>query len=143
MLADDELDQIVLHEYSHLRRRDDWARLAQAIYRTLDTVPDGAHVLSLPDFLVEVPGLALSGLHVMIMEASGGIRNAILRFKEFVGSVNRAFSVDIGFDSVGAAHAEKLAVSVLADICMPILNLCQSLDQHALATGERSPAKGG
>ena len=34
-LADDELDQIVLHEYGHLRRRDDWARLAQAIVQSV------------------------------------------------------------------------------------------------------------
>lgn len=30
-LSDDELDQIVMHEYGHLARRDDWWQLAQAI----------------------------------------------------------------------------------------------------------------
>jgi len=34
-LADEELDQIVLHEYGHLRRRDDWARLAQALIQSV------------------------------------------------------------------------------------------------------------
>ena len=34
-LKDDDLDQIVLHEYAHLRRRDDWTRLAQALVRTV------------------------------------------------------------------------------------------------------------
>jgi beta-lactamase regulating signal transducer with metallopeptidase domain len=30
-LGDDDLDLIVLHEYAHLARRDDWARLLQAL----------------------------------------------------------------------------------------------------------------
>ena len=30
-LTDEELDQIVLHEYGHVQRRDDWARLAQVL----------------------------------------------------------------------------------------------------------------
>ena len=34
-LTDEEIDQIVLHEYGHLRRRDDWARLAQGIVQSL------------------------------------------------------------------------------------------------------------
>jgi hypothetical protein len=34
-LKDDDLDQIVLHEYAHLRRRDDWTRLAQALVRAV------------------------------------------------------------------------------------------------------------
>jgi len=34
-LDDDEVDQIVLHEYGHLRRWDDWARLAQAVLQSV------------------------------------------------------------------------------------------------------------
>ena len=30
-VTDHELDQIVLHEYAHVQRWDDWARLVQAI----------------------------------------------------------------------------------------------------------------
>jgi beta-lactamase regulating signal transducer with metallopeptidase domain len=30
-LSDDEVDQIVMHEYGHLARRDDWWQLAQAV----------------------------------------------------------------------------------------------------------------
>ncbi len=105
------------------------ARLANAITSCLRTLPDGAHVLSLPEFLVELPGLVLSGVHVMVMEAKGGLRNAILRFKEFMGSVNSAFRHDIGFHEPYSNHSEKLAVNVLAEVCLPILNLCRSFEE--------------
>jgi beta-lactamase regulating signal transducer with metallopeptidase domain len=34
-LTRDELDQIVLHEYAHVRRRDDWTRLAQTLFQSV------------------------------------------------------------------------------------------------------------
>jgi len=34
-LADDELDQIVMHEHAHVARLDDWGRLAQALIASL------------------------------------------------------------------------------------------------------------
>ena len=81
-----------------------------------------------PEFLVELPGLVLSGAHVMVMEAKDGIRNAILRFKEFMGAVNNAFRTDIGFHEPYSNHSEKLAVNVLAEVCLPLLNLCRRFE---------------
>ena len=60
------------------------ARLAQSIRECLRSVPDGAQVLSMPEFLLELPGLALYGAQVLIMDARNGIRTAILRFTEFL-----------------------------------------------------------
>ncbi len=34
-LTADDLDQIILHEYAHVQRRDDWARLAQAFVQAV------------------------------------------------------------------------------------------------------------
>lgn len=115
--------------------------LAQAMDKCLNKLPEGAHVLSLPEFLVELPGLVLSGVHVMVMDAKDGVRNAIFRFKEFMGSINNAFRGDLGFSEAGSSHYEKLAMNVLEDICMPILNLCRSFEtmnfgQNNLATME-------
>lgn len=104
------------------------ARLARAIRACLEQVPQGTRVLSLPEFVVELPGLALSGLHLMIMDANGGVRSAILRFKEFMGAINKAFKTEIGFHEPYPKHGEKLAINVLEDICMPILNLCREFD---------------
>ena len=113
------------------------ARLANAIASCLQTLPNGAHVLSLPEFLVELPGLVLSGAHVMIMEAKDGIRNAILRFNEFMGAVNNAFRIDIGFQEPYSTHIEKLAVNVLAEVCLPILNLCRSFEELNFGHGRQ------
>ncbi|MEM9576232.1 MAG: hypothetical protein AAF999_04365 [Pseudomonadota bacterium] len=109
-------------------------RLSHAITSCLRTLPDGAHVLSLPDFLVELPGLVLSGVHVMVLEAKDGLRNAILRFKEFMGTINSAFHQDIGFHEPYSNHSEKLAVNVLAEVCLPILNLCRSFEELNFGT---------
>lgn len=104
-------------------------RLSNAVKSRLRTLPEEPNVLALPDFLVELPGLALSGMHVMIMEANDGVRNAILRFEEFMGAVNNAFHPDIGFHEPYSNHSEKLAVSVLSEVCLPILNLCRSFEE--------------
>lgn len=115
-------------------------RLAQAIAHRLRDLPAGAQVLSLPDFLIELPGLALCGMHIMVMEAKDGVRNAILRFKDFMGAVNRAFRMEIGFHEPCTSYGERLAINVLADVCLPILNLCHSLE--TLAEGlERNRAR--
>ena len=114
--------------------------LAEAILDSLRSVPSGAYVLSRPEFFVELPGLILSGIHIMVTEAKDGVRSAILRFKEAVGAVNRAFLKNVGFDEGFATHSEKLAMNVLADICMPLLNLCEALDEHSRQAGNPVPA---
>jgi hypothetical protein len=103
-------------------------KLAYAIRRCLAKVPDGAHVLSLPDFLIELPGLVLSGVHVMIMDVRDEVRSAILRFREFIGSINHAFQCDIGTEEPCASYGERLAVNVLEDICLPLLNVARELE---------------
>lgn len=106
-------------------------RLVRAIRRCLQKVPEGARVLSIPDFLVELPGLAMSGLHIMMMDATCGVRSAILRVNDFMGAINKAFKTDIGFHDTCPTRSEKLAVNILQDICLPIFNLCRGLDTDA------------
>ena len=104
-------------------------KLARAILSCVRSLRKGAQVLALPDFLVELPGLALSGVHIMVMEAKDGVRSAILRFTEFMGAINNAFQTDIGFHEPYPNHCEKLAVNVLEEICLPILNLCRTFEE--------------
>ena len=60
--------------------------LAQAIRECLASLPDGTRVLSLPDFLVELPGLALSGAHVMIMEIKATLKKPRPRVTTTIGA---------------------------------------------------------
>lgn len=99
------------------------SQLSSKIKSCLRSLPEGAHVLSFPDFLVEVPGLVLYGVQIITMEAKNGVRNTIFRFSEFLGGINNAFQEDIGFQEPFSNHTEKLAVSVLSEVCLPILNL--------------------
>jgi hypothetical protein len=112
-------------------------KLAYAIRTCLAKVSDGAHVLSLPDFLIELPGLALSGAHVMIMDVRNEVRSAIFRFREFIGSVSNAFRGDIGMDAPYATYGERLAVNVLEDICLPLLNVARELEFAQTQSGAR------
>ncbi|WP_299498876.1 hypothetical protein [uncultured Roseobacter sp.] len=116
------------------------AKLAHSVRKCMASIPDGTHVLSLPEFLVELPGLVLSGAHVLIMELKDGMRNAIFRFKEFMGSLNNAFHPDIGFQEPYSNHAEKLAANVLADICLPLLNMCREMEYAQVETQDHLPS---
>ncbi|MEM6566646.1 MAG: hypothetical protein AAF665_19500, partial [Pseudomonadota bacterium] len=115
-------------------------RLSSAIRVSLRNLPDGAHVLSLPDFLVELPGLILAGARVMVSDIKDGSRSAIVRFKEFVGAVTPAFKSDVGLQEYHASYSEKLAMSVLEEICLPILNICRTLDVPQLMQERRVSA---
>lgn len=114
-------------------------RLAGAIRGVLAKVRDGAHVLALPEFLIELPGLALSGVHVMIMDVKNGVRSAIFRFKEFLGSTTQVFRSELALEEPYTNYSERLAVNVLADVCLPILNLAREMEFAHLQTGKPMP----
>ena len=111
-------------------------RLAHAVAVSLRSVAEDTHVLALPEFLIELPGLVLAGLHVMIMEAAQGVRNVILRFKEVLGAANRVFQTDVGVEEPVASQGQQLAINVLEEICLPILNLCHAIDAIASDEGQ-------
>ena len=95
----------------------------------LTDISEGSQVISLPEMLIEIPGLVLSGAHILMSAAQDGTRNAIFRFKEFLGAVNQMFKIEIGFNGNQVEDNERLATNVLADICLPILNTCQQIDR--------------
>ena len=45
-LTIDELDQVILHEYAHVQRRDDWSRLAQTMLLSVLWIHPAAFVVS-------------------------------------------------------------------------------------------------
>jgi hypothetical protein len=103
-------------------------KLADAMKQTLRDLPAGPQVVSLPEFLVELPGLVLSGAHLLVTKVQNGIRSAIFRFRDFLGSVSNMFRDSIGFEGSYADDNAQLATQVLTDICLPILNLCNQME---------------
>lgn len=106
--------------------------LASALRSCLKALPSGAHMLSVPEFLVELPGLALSSVRVLVSEPRNGVRSVIMRFKEFLGVVNRILRPKVGFDESLSSNTEKLALSALMDICLPIMNFARSPELRAM-----------
>ena len=102
------------------------AELATALSDCLSTLPKSAHMLSVPDFLVELPGLALSGVRIAVTDIQNGARSVIIRFKEFLGPLTRILSPKVGLDEHLSINTEKLALSALMDICIPIMNFARS-----------------
>lgn len=115
------------------------ARLAHSLQKCLAGLPDGAQVLALPEFLVELPGLVLSGAHLLVMELKNGARNAIFRVLNFMGAANNAFQQDIGFQEPYSNHAERLAINVLSDICLPLLNMCREMEYAQVEARDHLP----
>lgn len=106
--------------------------LSSALRDCLRALPNGAHMLSVPEFLVELPGLALSGVRVLVSEPRDGVRSVIMRFKEFLGALNRILRPKVGFDESLSSNTEKLALSALMDICLPIMNFARSPELRAM-----------
>jgi hypothetical protein len=109
-------------------------QLANTVKECLADIPEGSQVVSLPELFVEMPGLVLSSAHVLVMTVNDGVRHAIVRFKEFIGAVNRAFLPQIGFQDSILTYNERLATNVLREVCLPILNMCRELefmDKHS------------
>jgi hypothetical protein len=102
--------------------------VADAIRDCLGKLSKKTEVVSLPSFLLEVPGLILASAVVMSSEAPDGSVSIILRFKFAMGGVNRAFRPEIGFDGVVDDQNAHLAASVLADISLPLLNFCTAAE---------------
>ncbi|WP_424933121.1 hypothetical protein [Amaricoccus macauensis] len=99
------------------------ADLAECIETILVRLPDGAHVFSDPDFVIELPGLTLARLRALINEAADGARQVIVRFRYFIGTLQSAFRVDTYLRVPSIDHREQIAVEALADIATPIFSL--------------------
>jgi len=83
-------------------------------------------IISLPNLVLEVPGIVLGGAQVLAKNGPDGSLNIIIRFKFFLGGINRVFKHDVGFGDTIDDYNARTSTLVLADIAMPILNLCNA-----------------
>ncbi|QBF30552.1 hypothetical protein CFI11_04905 [Thalassococcus sp. S3] len=108
---------------SHVLRDD----VASALSEHLSWISDDAEVISLPEFLVQIPGLIISRAHILVSEMADGLRHVMCRFQHVMGSLSRMFKIDIGLGEQLFDMRERIAVEVLRDISMPLLDLCARL----------------
>jgi hypothetical protein len=105
--------------------------IARAMEDCLSDLRAEAEVRSLPDLMIQTPGLVLVGAHVLTQRQPDGDLHVIVRFGLFLGALNAAFRQATGFDSGVASETERLSALVFADLVLPVLNLCQSAQQVA------------
>jgi hypothetical protein len=98
--------------------------LAQHICEIVSTIGTGHQVVSRPEYVIEKSGLTLSVLHVIAAEMRDGVQHLIVRFKTFIGSLGHILAPKIGFEPSLANTQERVALDVLSEIAMPIMDLC-------------------
>lgn len=103
-------------------------RFAAALRGCLDQLSMKTQVLSLPSFLVELPGLTIRGAHVIATKVKDGPLNIIIRFGSFLGGINYAFRNTIGFDNSISGEHQELSARILEDIASPLLDICNAAE---------------
>lgn len=94
-------------------------------------------VVSLPEFKIQAPGLALGGAHILVSEEQGGIVSIMIRFKVFLGNLDAVLCENLRPYPSAPALLDKLASEVLFDITLPLLNICSASELGQLSDTER------
>jgi len=110
--------------------------IASGLQDCLSKLSGGNEVIALPSFVLQVPGLLLAGAHIMMKKVTNGTHNIIVRFRFFLGGINRAFLPNIGFDQPVKDHNTHLSTAVLSEIAMPLLNICAAAETGLMNAGQ-------
>ena len=77
----------------------------------------------------------LAGAHVIAGAEGETGSHIILRFGFLVGALGDMFIEDMGFDSAVSEQSAHLSAAVLADLALPLLNICEAAEQE-LSSGD-------
>lgn len=102
--------------------------IASGLYRLLGNISAKMRILSLPDHLVEVTGLVMGGIQLVTNFAEDGSAVVIMRFKHIIGGIQNAFVSAFGLSDPVAELRDDLAIEVLADLSMPLLDICSYVE---------------
>ena len=94
-------------------------------------------VVSLPEFKIQAPGLALGGAHILVSEEQDEIISIMIRFKVFLGNIDAVLCDNLRPYPCAPALLDKLASEVLFDITLPLLNICSASELGQLSDTER------
>lgn len=106
--------------------------VARGVQQCMASLSDTTEVVSLPSVSIEVPGLSLAMAHLITTKAEDGSSGIILRFKMLLGGVSFAFRPELGIDSSVTDYSAHTSALVLADIVMPLLDLCTAAEAGRL-----------
>ena len=80
-------------------------------------------LISLPNLMVQLPNLVLAKAQILISEMVDGAQNVIFRFMGFLGTLDGVLKHKTSTGTVANLTAERMAVRVLDDLALPLLNL--------------------
>ncbi|MGX9353912.1 hypothetical protein ACS3SW_01750 [Roseobacteraceae bacterium S113] len=105
-------------------------RLAQQIRRCLTVWPlSKDQSLSLPDLILEIPGLTLFGADVVITTTGEAKTSVVITFNVFIGGLFDAFNPGFGFEEIAYDRCGEISAAVLTDLALPILDLCDAAEK--------------
>lgn len=123
----DVLNRTVSHRMSFVKsnglRQTMAPAMAERIEQVIASLPRDAGVFTEPDFVLEMKSLMLARLRVLVSTTKTGVRQVILRFKYFLGSLQDAFLLGTHFAPASLEHRERIAVETLVDIAAPIYDM--------------------
>ncbi|MGR3761689.1 hypothetical protein ACUXV3_16395 [Roseobacteraceae bacterium NS-SX3] len=85
-------------------------------------------VLSEPETVIDFGGLVLGRLRVLVSRANDAGASIAVRFQYFVGSIQKLFSFQSGFEAPTLAHREEIGARALESICTPLYSIAAFLD---------------
>lgn len=106
--------------------------IADGLYRLLGKISAKTRILSLPDQLVEIAGLVMGSIQLVTNFAEDGSAVVIMRFKHIIGGIQNAFLSAFGLSDPVAEVRDDLAIDVLADLSMPLLDICSYVEAEGV-----------
>lgn len=102
--------------------------IAEGMRALLAQLSASARVISLPEKCLEISGLLLAGIHLMSTYAKDGSALITMRFKHLIGSIHHAFLDVLNLSTPASKTCDHLALQVISDISMPLLDICAFAD---------------
>jgi hypothetical protein len=112
-------------------------QLAQPLAAALDRMEPGGRSKYLPEFSVTLTHLILRGLKVIRADGEGGSGGVALVIHRHFGSLRGVLSDDISGGWQPASAVDAVALDVLTDIAMPLLDLAERVGDAGGVSGLR------
>lgn len=121
------------------------ADFADRLEASINRLAPNERIVSLPEFIYEIPGLVLAGMRILITSLEDGVEIIMLRFRRYIGAVKSLFRFDPAMTVSSTTTRERIAVDVLEDIISPLFDLLsldvpgmdEVIEKHALAIRKR------